>query len=95
MIAGKVVVVLATVTLERLCRSMRSYGARVIVTRSIHMRPAGSHGGIRSNYHGGGRKGNIFVTTTGNRDVVTIDHMLQMKDQAIVCNMAISTMRSR
>jgi adenosylhomocysteinase len=32
------------------------------------------------------KEGNIFVTTTGNRDVITIEHMLQMKDQAIVCN---------
>lgn len=32
------------------------------------------------------KEGNIFVTTTGNRDVVTIEHMAHMKDQAIVCN---------
>ena len=32
------------------------------------------------------KEGNIFVTTTGNRDVITIDHIAQMKDQAIVCN---------
>ena len=32
------------------------------------------------------KDGNIFVTTTGNRDVVTIEHMEQMNDQAIVCN---------
>jgi adenosylhomocysteinase len=31
-------------------------------------------------------EGNIFVTATGNRDVITIDHMVKMKDQAIVCN---------
>ncbi|MFX6152951.1 adenosylhomocysteinase, partial [Acinetobacter baumannii] len=28
----------------------------------------------------------IYVTATGNRDVITLDHMLRMKDQAIVCN---------
>jgi adenosylhomocysteinase len=32
------------------------------------------------------KEGNIYVTTTGNRDVITIEHMLRMKDQAIVCN---------
>jgi adenosylhomocysteinase len=31
-------------------------------------------------------EGNIFVTATGNRDIITLDHMLGMKDQAIVCN---------
>jgi adenosylhomocysteinase len=31
-------------------------------------------------------EGNIYVTTTGNKDVITIDHMAKMKDQAIVCN---------
>ncbi|HKL31717.1 MAG TPA: adenosylhomocysteinase, partial [Tangfeifania sp.] len=31
-------------------------------------------------------EGNIFVTTTGNKDVITADHMANMKDQAIVCN---------
>jgi len=32
------------------------------------------------------KEGNIFVTTTGNRDVVTIEHMKLMKDQVILCN---------
>ena len=32
------------------------------------------------------KKGNIYVTTTGNRDVITIDHLRNMKDQSIVCN---------
>jgi adenosylhomocysteinase len=31
-------------------------------------------------------EGNIYVTATGNRDIITLDHMLKMKDQAIVCN---------
>ena len=30
--------------------------------------------------------GDIYVTATGNKDVITLDHMLNMKDQAIVCN---------
>ena len=32
------------------------------------------------------KEGNIFVTTTGNCDIITIDHMARMKDQSIVCN---------
>jgi adenosylhomocysteinase len=32
------------------------------------------------------KEGNIFVTTTGNRDIITIDHLTRMPDQAIVCN---------
>jgi adenosylhomocysteinase len=31
-------------------------------------------------------EGNVFVTATGNRDIITVEHMTQMKDQAIVCN---------
>jgi adenosylhomocysteinase len=31
-------------------------------------------------------EGNIYVTATGNRDIITVDHMLKMKDQSIVCN---------
>ena len=31
-------------------------------------------------------RGNIFVTATGNKDIITLEHMLKMKDQAIVCN---------
>ncbi|MCG8345170.1 MAG: adenosylhomocysteinase, partial [Chlorobiales bacterium] len=32
------------------------------------------------------KEGNVFVTTTGNKDVITLEHMKQMKDEAIVCN---------
>ena len=32
------------------------------------------------------KEGDIFVTTTGNKDVITVDHMREMKDRAIVCN---------
>ncbi len=31
-------------------------------------------------------EGNIYVTATGNKDIITVDHMMKMKDQAIVCN---------
>ena len=32
------------------------------------------------------KQGDMFVTTTGNKDVITVDHMREMKDRAIVCN---------
>jgi adenosylhomocysteinase len=40
-------------------------------------------------------RADIFVTATGNMDVLTLDHMRAMKNMAIVCNMATSTARSR
>ena len=48
-------------------------------------------GGIRTILVGSERPENleediIYVTTTGNKDIITIDHMKNMKDQAIVCN---------
>jgi adenosylhomocysteinase len=50
--------------------------------------PAGDDGGLSSDDDGRGRpaQGDIFVTATGNIDVITIDHMRHMKDRAIVCN---------
>jgi adenosylhomocysteinase len=89
MIAGKVVVVLGYGDVGKGCaRSMRSYGARVIVTEidPICALQAAMEGFEVTTMEEAVKEGNIFVTTTGNRDVVTIDHMLQMKDQAIVCN---------
>jgi hypothetical protein len=52
------------------------------------LRPAGGDGGLSSDDDGRGRpaQGDIFVTATGNIDVITIDHMRQMKGRAIVCN---------
>ena len=52
------------------------------------LRPAGGDGGLSSDDDGRGRpaQGDIFVTATGNIDVITIDHMRHMKDRAIVCN---------
>ena len=51
------------------------------------LRPAGGHGGYEvSTMDAWAPKADIFVTATGNRDVITIDHMRQMKDRAIVCN---------
>lgn len=89
MIAGKVVVVLGYGDVGKGCaHSMRSYGARVIVTEidPICALQAAMEGFEVTTMEEAVKEGNIFVTTTGNRDVVTIEHMQQMKDQAIVCN---------
>ena len=89
MIAGKVVVVLGYGDVGKGCaHSMRSYGARVIVTEidPICALQAAMEGFEVNTMEGALNEGNIFVTTTGNRDVITIDHMAKMRDQAIVCN---------
>jgi adenosylhomocysteinase len=89
MIAGKVVVVLGHGDVGKGCaKSMRSYGARVLVTEidPICALQAAMEGFEVTTMEKAVKEGNIFVTTTGNRDVITIDHLKQMKDQAIVCN---------
>ncbi|HHU96272.1 MAG: adenosylhomocysteinase [Bacteroidota bacterium] len=89
MIAGKVVVVLGYGDVGKGCaQSMRSYGARVIVTEidPICALQAAMEGFEVTTMEEAVKEGNIFVTTTGNRDVITIEHMRQMKDQSIVCN---------
>ncbi|MFV0396649.1 MAG: adenosylhomocysteinase [Bacteroidales bacterium] len=89
MIAGKVVVVLGYGDVGKGCaRSMRSYGARVIVTEidPICALQAAMEGFEVTTMEEAVTEGNIFVTTTGNKDVITIDHLEAMKDQAIVCN---------
>jgi adenosylhomocysteinase len=89
MIAGKVVVVLGYGDVGKGCaRSMRSYGARVLVTEidPICALQAAMEGFEVTTIEDALSEGNIYVTTTGNCDVITIDHMAKMKDQAIVCN---------
>jgi adenosylhomocysteinase len=89
MIAGKVVVVLGYGDVGKGCaHSMRSYGARVIVTEidPICALQAAMEGFEVNTMDDAVSEGNIFVTTTGNKDVVTAEHMARMKDQAIVCN---------
>jgi adenosylhomocysteinase len=89
MIAGKVVVVLGYGDVGKGCaRSMRAYGARVLVTEidPICALQAAMEGFEITTIEEALKEGNIYVTTTGNRDVITVEHMLQMKDQAIVCN---------
>ena len=89
MIAGKVVVVLGYGDVGKGCaKSMRAYGARTIVTEidPICALQAAMEGFEVTTMANAVKEGNIFVTTTGNRDVITIEHLAAMKDQAIVCN---------
>ena len=89
MIAGKVVVVAGYGDVGKGCsHSMRSYGARVVVTEidPICALQAAMEGFEVTTMEEAVKEGNIFVTTTGNCDIITIEHMQQMKDQAIVCN---------
>ena len=89
MIAGKVVVVAGYGDVGKGCsHSMRSYGARVLVTEidPICALQAAMEGFKVTTMEEAVKEGNIFVTTTGNRDIITIEHMAQMKDQSIVCN---------
>jgi adenosylhomocysteinase len=89
MIAGKVVVVAGYGDVGKGCaKSMRSYGARVIVSEidPICALQAAMEGFEVITMEDAVKEGNIFVTTTGNRDVITIDHLAAMGDQSIVCN---------
>lgn len=89
MIAGKVAVIAGYGDVGKGCaHSMRSYGARVIVTEidPICALQAAMEGFEVTTMEEAVKEGNIFVTTTGNKDIITIDHMKAMKDQAIVCN---------
>ena len=89
MIAGKVVVVCGYGDVGKgSARSMRSYGARVIVTEidPICALQAAMEGFEVKTVEEALAEGNIFVTATGNRDIITIEHIEKMKDQAIVCN---------
>ncbi|MDR2883350.1 MAG: adenosylhomocysteinase [Alistipes sp.] len=89
MIAGKVVVVCGYGDVGKGCaRSMKSYGARVIVTEidPICALQAAMEGFEVMTVEDALPEGNIWVTTTGNRDIITLEHMRAMRDQAIVCN---------
>lgn len=89
MIAGKVVVVCGYGDVGKGCaKSMRSYGARVIVTEidPICALQAAMEGFEVKTVEDSLAEGNIYVTATGNKDIITLEHMKMMKDQAIVCN---------
>lgn len=89
MIAGKVVVVAGYGDVGKGCaHSMRTYGARVLVTEidPICALQAAMEGFEVTTMEEAVKEGNVFVTTTGNCDIITINHLKEMKDQAIVCN---------
>ncbi len=89
MLAGKVVVVCGYGDVGKGCaRSMRSYGSRVIITEidPICALQASMEGFEVKPVEDALDEGDIYVTTTGNKDVIRLDHMERMKDKAIVCN---------
>jgi len=89
MIAGKVAVVAGYGDVGKGCaHSLRSYGARVIVTEidPINALQAAMEGFEVTTMEEAAAQGNIFVTTTGNRDIITGEHMKAMPHDAIVCN---------
>jgi adenosylhomocysteinase len=89
MMAGKVAVVAGFGDVGKgSAESMRSQGARVMVTEidPICALQAAMQGYDVVTMEDAAPKGDIFVTATGNRDVITLDHMRAMKDGAIVCN---------
>ena len=89
MVAGKTVVVCGYGDVGKGCaQSMRGLGARVLITEidpicALQAAMEGYEVGLMDEF---ANKGDIFVTATGNCDVVTTDHMKKMKDKAIVCN---------
>ncbi len=89
MVAGKVVVVCGYGDVGKGCaQSMRGFGARVLVTEidPICALQAAMEGYEVTTLEEALAEGDIYVTCTGNRDIITADHMSKMKDQAIVCN---------
>jgi adenosylhomocysteinase len=89
MIAGKIAVVAGYGDVGKgCCQALRGQGARVIVTEvdPICALQACMAGYRVTTVEEALPHADIFVTATGNRDIITADHMSRMKDQAIVCN---------
>ncbi len=89
MLAGKVVVVLGYGDVGKGCaKSMKAYGARVLVTEidPICALQASMEGFEVTTVEEALPEGNIWVTATGNKDVITAAHILKMKDESIICN---------
>ncbi|RKY20559.1 MAG: adenosylhomocysteinase [Planctomycetota bacterium] len=89
MVAGKVVVVAGYGDVGKGCaRAMGNFGARVIITEidPICALQAAMEGYEVTTMEQALLEGDIFVTTTGCRDIITAQHMSDMKDEAIVCN---------
>ena len=89
MVAGKVVCVCGYGDVGKGCaQSMRGFGARVLVTEidPICALQAAMEGFEVTTVEDALSEANIFVTTTGNADIIRIEHMESMLDQSIVCN---------
>lgn len=89
MMAGKVAVVAGYGDVGKgSAESLRASGCRVIVTEidPICALQAAMEGFEVTTLEDAAPRGDIFVTTTGNKDIITVDHMRAMKDRAIVCN---------
>ncbi len=89
MMAGKVAVVCGYGDVGKGCaHSLRGMGARVIVTEvdPINALQAAMEGFEVTTIEDTLGRGDIYVTCTGNVDIITLEHMHKMKDQAIVCN---------
>ncbi len=89
MLAGKIAVVCGYGDVGKGCAvSLRGQGARVMVTEvdPICALQAAMEGYQVVTMDEVAGMGDVFVTATGNRDIITLDHMRQMKDRAIVCN---------
>jgi adenosylhomocysteinase len=89
MIAGKVACVCGYGDVGKgSAHSLRGFGARVIVTEvdPINALQAAMEGFEVNTVESTLGVADIYVTCTGNRDIITLEHMQQMKDQAIVCN---------
>lgn len=89
MVAGKVVVVAGYGDVGKGCaHSMKSLGARVIITEidPINALQAAMEGYEVTTMEEAASRGDIFVTTTGNRDIICGSHMQAMKNDSIVCN---------
>ena len=89
MVAGKVVVVAGYGDVGKGCaHSMKNFGARVIITEidPINALQAAMEGYEVTTMEEACKQGDIFVTATGCLDIIRSEHLLAMKDKAIVCN---------
>jgi adenosylhomocysteinase len=89
MVAGKTVLICGYGDVGKGCaQSLRGYGARVLITEidPICALQAAMEGYEVTRIEDVIDEVHIFVTTTGNKDIITKDHMYQMRDQAVVCN---------
>jgi len=89
MLSGKVAVVCGYGDVGKGCaQSLKGQGARVIVTEvdPINALQAAMEGYEVTTVEDTLGRGDLYVTTTGNVDIITFEHMAGMKDQAVVCN---------